>query len=235
MGGVAVLRSYGTMLPIFLVGVVLVTLAVPRVVAYAYAAKTQSLKAQSDEAMLDLPQKITALRSGASWLSSDNRLQQELGEAFLAEARGAGGRDAPDTGKASATFAEALAGAPNRSLLWCLMAIANDAEGGDEERLAGYLRLNYLTGPYSDSCASARVRIAVSHWEAMPETLQERVGADIALQWKTPAMRRPLTENYLRMNFAERVIIRRYVIGENGDSAAFDAALVATIRARQAP
>ena len=90
MGGIAVLRTYGKLLPVFLVGMVLVVLAVPRVVAYAYAAQTQSFEEQSDQDMPDLSQRIAALRSGTNWLSGDNRLQQNLGEALLAEARRSG-------------------------------------------------------------------------------------------------------------------------------------------------
>lgn len=234
MGGMADLRQGGKLLPVFLAGLVLVALAVPRVMGHAYAAKTQSLTERSRQEPVSLGAQITALHSGVWWLPEDNRLQQQLGEALLAEARQAGGGNSLEIEKAANAFSDALAGAPNRSVLWCLMAIANEAQKGNEAKLADYLRLNFLTGPYSDSCASARVRIAVSHWDAMPKAMQDRVGADIALQWRTSAMRRPLTENYLRMNFAERVVIRRYVIGEGGDSSAFDAALVATIRARQA-
>lgn len=236
-GAYGPLKRFKAALPAMVIGLILIGLAVPRVMAHAFIldahdlVDTELLPPIEPYPAVDVARAVRAI----GWQPKDSQLQMELGRRLM-RLRDAAHDDiaaARELPRASDAFADGAAAAPNRTELWCYLALARNAEGASAEELAPALRLTYLTGPYSSSCALQRVSLIVSHWPGLPLDLQDRAGREIQLLWKTAPFRRPLIQAYLGMDFAERSLVRRFVFASPGDAAAFDAALFAEIRANQ--
>jgi hypothetical protein len=231
------LKRFKVILPVMAIGLILIGLAVPRVVAQVSILDVHDLVDAELLPLTDPDPAVDVARAAraVSWQSKDSQLQMELGRRLMrlpdiALDDAVGVRELP---RASDAFADGAAAAPNRTELWCYLAMARNAEGAPAKELAPILRLTYLTGPYSSSCALQRVSLIVGHWSGLPLDLQDRAGREIQLLWKTAPFRRPLVQTYLGMDFAERSLVRRFVFASPDDAAAFDAALFAEIRANQ--
>ncbi|MDR3499397.1 MAG: hypothetical protein P4L72_09235 [Parvibaculum sp.] len=212
-------------LPLLVLGLGLMAAALPRIAAYG------SLLGPGDlaDAWMD------AQPRPAADIAQSYRFALAVlpGEAALGERMGQKLLRAGDAEGAAAALGAAAGDAPNRTEIWCALALAEGAAGESAEKVAAAIRLSYLTGPYSGDCAPRRTRAALAGWPNMPDDVRARVGDELRLMWQTGSTRLALIDEYLAVGFEARILIRRYALTSPEDIQSFNRMTLATLRARR--
>ena len=223
--------------PVFVVlaaGVFICALALPRVIAYVFAAGDGGRAAA---ALADGGPISPAARAGARARYA-RALAIHPSDAALAlalarlERRAAA--DDPDALDAARTYLrQAAAHAPNDAFVWSLLARTTFERGAPVEEIAGYLRLSRLPGRFEASSMLLRVRTALPLWERLPDDLREGTTRDMARLGADPKLRRSLYGPYVSMGYAERALFLDHAFADGGARSRFRSQILKYTRQRR--
>lgn len=101
-----------------------------------------------------------------------------------------------------------VAAAPSNGFAWALHADTALQLGRTPEDILPSLRLARLTMPNRASALLVQFRIAMLHWEAMPDEVRVHGLSRLTDLWSRPELRRSLTATYLASGFAARAAFR---------------------------
>lgn len=107
-----------------------------------------------------------------------------------------------------------VAAAPSNGFAWALHADTALQLGRTPEDILPSLRLARLTMPNRASALLVQFRIAMLHWEAMPDEVRVHGLSRLTDLWSRPELRRSLTATYLASGFAARAAFRE-VLSQN--------------------
>jgi tetratricopeptide (TPR) repeat protein len=165
-----------------LLGIVLLALAVPRLVAAFYLLPGDPGMALLDSGQLPSPAAyeriIVSRRAAASWLPASSTLV-DLGVASLSLAQVSVGRRARLLAQAERQLRAGLAGAPADPHAWTYLAFIHTATG-DHERAARALDLALRIGPYQPELALPRAALGLTNWPWLGRGTVARLGAELA-------------------------------------------------------
>jgi len=216
-----------------LIGLMLVVLSTPRLVAYAGLARLPAevdanLKSGQPISGATLFEARTAYEQALKYVPADATLNLNLGRLILREAAMPGlsqalRRKALET--ASLHFRAAISGAPTRAFAWSLAALVESNKSGPSGRLYNLLRYSYYYGPYEPSSVLTRSGIVMPLWQILPDEFQRFAENDLKVLWWVHALRRDLFEIYLEAPYPLRSHIRHVVLLTDEDRQSFDTLL----------
>lgn len=223
--------------PVFVVlaaGLFICALALPRVIAYGFAAGDGGRAAAvlADGGPLSPAALADARVRYARALAihpSDAALALAL--ARLERRAAADDPEAPDGPRAH--LRQAAAHAPNDAFVWSLLARTAFERGAPVEEVAGYLRLSRLTGRFEASSMLLRVRTALPLWERLPEDMRDGAARDMARLGADPKLRRSLYGPYLSMGYAERALFLDHAFADASARSKFRSQILKYTRERR--
>lgn len=206
---------------------VLIAISGQRCLAYFYLARGQpeiddGFKSGLAAAPETLMRARDASLQAARILPTASELQQNSGRIELRLAALAPAERKAWLEAASEHFTRAIAAAPARAFPWSLAALAQSELAAKPERIASLLRYSYFLGPHEASSILLRAKVALRHWDVLPEDVHSNTERDLAQIWRFPALRPRLISLYLDASFPLRIEIRRAVIATEDDRKGFD-------------
>ncbi|MBX3504016.1 MAG: hypothetical protein KF895_00955 [Parvibaculum sp.] len=101
-----------------------------------------------------------------------------------------------------------VAAAPSNGFAWALYADAGLELGKPASEVLPALRLSRLTTPNRASALLVQFRIAMLHWEAMPQEFRAYGVRHVSEFWQQRELRRHLVDVYLRAGLPARAAFR---------------------------
>lgn len=212
------------------VGLLLITLSLPRVIAYSYLAMVPSVV---DEALSQgLPIKSDALeearglyRKALDALPGDAVIEQDFGRLELRRASSVANtldKRIEALNSASEHFKASIAAAPARSFAWSLAASAQYQLKADPALLNALLRMSYYTGPHEASSLLLRAQVGCGIWKNLDTDVRDLIGQDLRALWEVGRLRSALVDIYLSAPLEVRSAIREIVLKDPQSQKRFD-------------
>ena len=212
------------------IGLVLITFSLPRVIAYSYLAMvppgiddalSQGRPIKADE----LEEARGLYRKALDALPDDAVIQQNFGRLELR--RAAGIAIAPEERikaltSASEHFKASIAAAPARSFAWSLAASAQYQLKADPALLNALLRMSYYTGPHEASSLLLRAQVGCGIWNELDSDVRVLIGQDLKALWAIGRLRSGLIDIYLSSSYETRSAIREIVLTDPQSQKRFD-------------
>lgn len=223
--------------PVFVVlaaGLFICALAVPRVIAYGFAAGDGGRAAAvlADGGHLS-PAALADARVRYARALAIHPSDAALALALARFERRAAVDDPEALDAARAHLRQAAAHAPNDAFVWSLLAQTAFERGAPVEEVAAYLRLSRLTGRFEASSLLLRVRTALPLWERLPDDLREDAARDMARLGADPKLRRALFAPYLSLGYAERALFLDHAFADGGARSRFRSQILKYTRERR--
>jgi hypothetical protein len=199
-----------------ILGVALVVLAVPRVMAHATLLPFGDVRSGLVTGRHILAHRLDEARSAfltaAAWAPGEPSFwrEQALIARRLARSDGASGdkRDYLLNEEALAAARHYVRLSPGDGYAWALFAqtrIDADARPAD---VVQELRLARLTAPSRASVSLVHFRIAMLHWKDTPDEIREISMRDVLAYWRYRPLRPLLVSTYLEADYAARAAFR---------------------------
>lgn len=203
----------------FALGILLLLLAVPRIMAHAAVLPVADVRAAlgSGTPLSEdrLRTALTAYDRAIEWRQADPSFRRDraLAARRLARLRPTEGESPEcDSDCLKRTALDDLrihAGlAPGDGFVWALYADAGIELGNEVEAALPALRLARLTAPSRASALLLQYRLAMLHWDRMPPEYREHGLRYVAILWKKRGLRPLLFETYLEAGFPARAAFR---------------------------
>lgn len=231
------LTILGTAITAILFGLTLLYLSAPRIAAYSRIAPLTEIRTALktgeplDAATLNAA--YAQIEIASSWLPSDPDILLDQG--MIARRLS----ETPELSKgerdsylliARQVFRRALRAGPNRSFAWALWADVELASGRSPGEIADALALSKQLGPKLASSMFVRVRLALDHWDALPERVHTNTYDDLRGFWSAYPLRPRLVSMYLQQDFRRRTLIRDAALITPDDVAQFNKLLLRTVK-----
>ncbi len=221
---------------VFGIGLLLLAISGPRILAYAQMAMVPSSVARSLESGRDisttgLDEAIARYENATFVLSHDFKLLQDLGR--LEMRRAAGLKDptqrSEELRSALVTFEAAIAAAPARPFPWSLDAYARSELSVPSEEVVGLLRMSYFLGPQEASSIMLRARVGGRMWNFLDDGARQFTENDFRKMWQYSILRPALIDIYLENTLTARAAIRRAVLIDKSEQKKFDRLIEKTL------
>lgn len=223
---------FGVIVPAALLGVVLVVLTGPRIIAYGALSGFGDVRTALDDGGAVESERLdaayAAFESAGSRLPDDAmilrdkaRIARRLAQAAAAphgyetpgishEASARGVADAATwRARAVRDLTKAAVASPANAFIWALLADAELKAGAAAQDVLGELHLARLTGPYRASALVLEHEIVMRHWEVMPEEMRAHAMASTRLLWGRGGLRSLLLSSYIDAGFEARAAFRK--------------------------
>ncbi|MDO8288388.1 MAG: hypothetical protein Q7T44_04140 [Parvibaculum sp.] len=219
-------------------GLLLVALSLPRVVASASVAVVSgdvrmAFKSGATLSEPKLTQAIDHYALALSWQPQSGMLRHGYAS-LLMQQKNFKERKEPEFRSAAdrieSELMSAARAAPGRPLIWADLARVESywaLPSGDYENM---LRLSSLLGPYEVSNVIRRLEVMAPIWTELPDDLQAVTRRDARMLWEFPVLRRYLVSIYLAQNFQGRTMIRTLAFSDSREVRRFDRYLVERLR-----
>lgn len=208
----------------FLIGAVLVGLAVPRAVAYFQIVSWHDLSQLGPsraDTLEETDARLAAYQRAVAWLPGDALLQQFRGRLALLALRPDPSRNATLKEEAASGLRAAVVAAPNRACAWAIYAYAGSRYALTSVSVEPAVRLAYILSPPSPACAGLRLSAVLSLPQGVPDDLKAYAEADLRGLWHS-RMRRELAYIYRDAPEGMRAFIISAVSDGKGDRAWMD-------------
>lgn len=212
------------------VGLSLISLAVPRIVAYGILVSVEprispALKRGEMLPSDLLDRSIPAYVQAATWLPGDADIQQTLARLYLRRAADAHMKSVARQAALNSALARidlALSAAPNRHFSWALQADILRLLNSPFYKIEEALRMSSLIGPYEASSMLLRSEIVLDLWNVLsPETRKIGV-ADLRRIWRSQKLHPNLAHLYLRQSLVERIRMRQILLHSQVETEKFN-------------
>lgn len=213
-----------------LVGVFLLALSAPRVVAYAYLAGVPSrvidaLNTGRQVGAAKLVEAHDAYLKAHSVLPDDSVILQNLGRLELRRAdelRQAGDKSDEAWMSASKYFRASIEAAPARSFPWSLEAYVRSQSMASPDEMNGLLRMSYFLGPHEASSILLRARVGTGIWDHLDEDVRQFTSNDLEEIWHDGRLRSAIVPIYLDASIPTRSAIRKLILTDSGSEQRFN-------------
>ncbi len=220
-----------------LIGLSLIWLAVPRVLAHLQIAFVPAVVDQALKEGRALPAPVIDLAlarysSAQSFLPSNALIYQNLGRLKLRQIY-AGRLSVEQRQQKLSVISEhiraAIGLAPASAFPWAFEAYIRYEMYAQPDEISDLLRMSYFLGPHEISSMLLRARVAGEIWTRLPKDVREFVSLDFAEIWSIYDLRASLLDIYLGASFEARDAIRRAIITDDAMARFFDAQLAKAI------
>jgi len=196
--------------PAFIVlaaGLFACALALPRVIAYGFAAGDGGRAAAvlADGGPLS-PAALADARARYARALAVHPSDAALALALARLERRAAADDPQALEAARAHLRQAAAHAPNDAFIWSLLAKTAFERGAPVEEVAAYLRLSLFTGRFEASSMLLRVPVALAYWEALPEDRKADMARDMRRLAGEGKLLHQTLDLYLGLSYAGRAV-----------------------------
>ncbi|MEN6542652.1 hypothetical protein [Parvibaculum sp.] len=208
----------------FLIGIVLIGLALPRAAAYFEIVSWRDLSQLAPtptDTLEETDAQLAAYRRAAAWLPDDALLQQFRGRLALLALRPDPSKNASMKEEAASGLRAAVAAAPNRACAWAIYAYAGSRYALPSVSVEPAVRLAYILSPPSPACAALRLSAVLSLPQRVPDDMKAYAEADLRGLWHS-RMRRELAYIYRDAPQGVRAFIISAVSDGKGDRAWMD-------------
>lgn len=218
-----------------LLGVLLLYISVPRVIAYAILAPWRqvedALNAGDTVEPNDLMMAYKAHGRALLFVPHNSTILIDRARIArrLARAEGTGTVASEWQNAALSDLKAATVAAPRNGFAWAMLADAKLDTGALVADVVQELRLSWLTGPHQVSAMLTRIRITLDRWGEMPDDLKDRSLDELVEFWRSPHMRQAFVSLYIRANFDGRVAVRERLSAVPGALAKLDRLLLREI------
>lgn len=188
-------------------GVLLCTLAVPRVAATAIidADGGAVLEALHSGDPLREEQRV----AGIDRLARAQAFRPGDGDIALDMARLELSRTETDPDRARRYLERAASLTPNNSIVWSLLARLEASQGASVADVSAYLNLSHLTGRFEWSSILVRIPAELAYWDELDARGCDRAVRDMRRMTDNREFMRSLVPVYLRLGYKERAILLR--------------------------
>lgn len=209
------------------VGLLLIGLSFPRVMAYFYIAMVPSgITEALDQGRGIEGQELDEARAyylkALAFLPRDAVIQQDYGRLELHRAANKPDERIAALRSASEHFRASIETAPSRPFAWSLEAVSELELQADPALLNDLLRMSYYLGPHEASSLMLRVRVGCRIWEVLDGDVKGFIANDLKALWSEGRLRSKLLDVYLGSSLNVRIAIREIVFDDPARQKIFD-------------
>lgn len=201
-----------------LIGLALVLLTLPRLMAYGDMGEISDVRRALDDGRPVETQRLIeahrVLETAERWLPDDAgipfnkaRIDRRLASVAAKADGGLAEGAAIWRERAVENLSAAAAAAPANGFVWAMLADARLNAGAEAADVIPELKLARLTGPYLSSALLLSHGVVLRHWEVMPDDLRVHAAGSTHLLWKRQRLWPVLMSTFLDATPEARIAV----------------------------